>query len=350
MRIVHFLLPSIAQFLDKLCSSSVDNCAGWYLLIRGIRIYNNYTMPSLARRPAGKGKALTATLRPSKPAVVVLPVKSRYDLQFYPWDDYQDQIVVNSVEVEQKPFKTDKPLVGVEHYLHLLSHKPDYTHICIHPDEHRQSASHARFDSSSSDGDLSINPSIPYDHLPTPKAGYSLPVYQSHTTNPAVFLAIIRLAQRNIPSIDFTSALQHVPNMPAKKTASQLVYPGFADDYFHLPHWTDVRYTLAFLPHFYADERHAVGFYLPGRAHQPPDACFFAACSSEDLEEFGLVEYLVDEVNGALSMGAVGSREGVWLHIAEHEEWARVDVVAKTVWQKRLGACDPGEDGLFGKE
>jgi hypothetical protein len=115
---------------------------------------------------------------------------------------------------------------------------------------------------------------------------YHLPVYKAATYNPVVALAIVRVAEKNLPFVDFASALKNLPNLGPTE-----VYPAWRDDvdffdedvaYRRKP--TDLRIRIAFLPDYYRDGRHAVGFYTRKARSGSLGAVVFAPCTVADLK------------------------------------------------------------------
>jgi hypothetical protein len=98
-------------------------------------------MPPAKRKPAADGlskaKKPQAALKPTLEVTKVanVPLNSRYNLGHYPWDDHQDDIVVNSVEHADP--RGQKPLVGVDHYKQSLSQVGHYKHITYDFEDYR---------------------------------------------------------------------------------------------------------------------------------------------------------------------------------------------------------------------
>ncbi|KAF2819202.1 hypothetical protein CC86DRAFT_432263 [Ophiobolus disseminans] len=310
------------------------------------------TAPTLPRVRRGETSTLKVTRRPAR-----APPPPRTNLNYkraiYPWDDHQDDIIVNSIEtapVDGKP-------TGAEHYLQQLSRRTDeYRHVCSHPDEYRKLPKQDMFDDNVDvefGNELEVSTGINYTRLPDPptRSGlYTSRIYTATITNPAIFLAIVRVAQINIPMLDFVSGLNRLPNLPLDKAHPVLEKGVFPEDIPYKKSRWDVSMTFAFFPSFYADGRHALGYYHlhASTAHSPPmlTTCLFTPCSLADLKYFSLVEWLPGDVEE--HMACVGGRDGAWLDKSVVEEWEGWKLAVKVVgsragWQGRL-------EGYFWKE
>jgi hypothetical protein len=285
----------------------------------------------------------------SKPA---RPVGRRYNLGLYPWDDYQDIIVVNSVEEEDDQDLTHQ-LVGAEHYRAVISQHDDYKHVCVHFNEYRAHGQRVQDLSDTDDEDdaMRVKPEPHLDiedtHLPTPRSNYDQPIYQAWTTNPAVFLAIARIAQRNLRFLDLTSALDHLPNHPPDQPLPELVKGEFANDLPQASKKSDIKFTIVFLPNYYEDARHALGFFTLEDDAEPQHpkrvrtrTCLFTPCSTADLQEYGLVEQAAGKRVGKIK--AVGGYDGEWLDagiVEDWDDWRTCEMVAGRIWDKKVKKC-----------
>ncbi|KZM19430.1 hypothetical protein ST47_g9416 [Ascochyta rabiei] len=265
------------------------------------------------------------------------------------YEKHQDIIPVNSVENEENR----QQLTGVKHYLHMMSQlglnaKPSLDHIDYRSLGGAQDATDTVFDETSSH--------IPPTTQPLPSPPSSLPdynqsIYFGTTQNPVVFLSILRIAQHNLPSLDLSSALNHLPNMHASDTLPRLhpSAPGnlaplsFIDALPALPRTDKVKIHVAFLPAFYADARHSIGYFeilLSPRGAKKVGVCLFSPCAEEDLRRYGLVEYLQGrDDDGAEGMRRVGAGLGYWVTkdtVEEYEEWSLAWRIAQRVWEGRL--------------
>jgi hypothetical protein len=157
-------------------------------------------MPSVKRKLTVIPRDITnkrhhaATLKPvgyaaATPIKVISPAAVRYNQGLYPWDDYQDDIVVNSIEGDLDQYLS-RSLLGAEHYKTEISRRKDYMHPCVHFDEYRvigQRAENPLYSDDSENDDVQVKPEprllIEDTHLPTPHRHYDQAIY----------------AQRNIP-------------------------------------------------------------------------------------------------------------------------------------------------------
>ncbi|KAI4929102.1 hypothetical protein J4E85_005726 [Alternaria conjuncta] len=289
----------------------------------------------------------------------------------YPFDSHQDDIVVNTTELDTAPGYRR----GLVDYRHKLTLKKTYAHITtdyaedmkmtIPKDAITPLGSEAR-DDGDGDGDEdedddedgdekddekpnanAANPKskrdertyvpevsdtiIDYTKLPKPRCNrpnYVEYIYRATTTNPAVFLAILRVAERNLPFINFDSAITHLPNLlanarlpgipalsalssessdaleasassnhPQKKKANP---PAFTEDTPHEKKDADIPMTILFLPNLYKDGRHALGYYAlapeadPDTKQLNPEdvvQILFTPCGISDLVEARLLEW-----------------------------------------------------------
>ena len=278
----------------------------------------------------------------------------------YPFDSHQDDIVVNTTELDTAPGYRR----GLVDYRHKLTLKKTYAHITtdyaedmkmiipkdvVTPlgssplvgedgdenedgDEDEKSSANAD-NPKSKRYERTYVPEvsdtvIDYTRLPKPRCNrpnYVEYIYRATTTNPAVFLAILRVAERNLPFINFDSAITHLPNLPAnarlpaiptlsalspeppkssespthpqKKKASQ---PAFTEDTPHEKKEADIPMTILFLPNLYEDGRHAIGYYAlapeadPATKQLNPEdvvQILFTPCGIADLVEAKLLEW-----------------------------------------------------------
>jgi hypothetical protein len=311
--------------------------------------------------PSRVKKSQPATIRVARskaPAPIVRTVNTNYNRERYPWDDHQDDIVVNSVEAV-RPWVINSP-AGAEHYLQALNQHKEYKHICTHPNEYRRLLDTIEHDTETEDEpDSGSVPHLDIDYTRTPHPpnaidDYNNRIYAVNISNPAVFLAVIRIAQRNLPFMDFTSAINHLPNLPLHKSVPKPSKHGFTEDVPYEKRNTDTQMTLAFLPDFYHDGRHALGYYhlVPTASLAQPLAppvlgtCLFTPCTTSDLMHFKLVEWLPDKEYAEVQiMNVVGGRLGQWLHADVVEEWEAWKMVLSRGWQGRLALYFGKEEG-----
>jgi hypothetical protein len=189
-----------------------------------------------------------------------------------PCDSHQDDIVVHSVETDLGSIP-----VGVEHYVQELAKKDSYEHIgtdfaqyrgkgidaseLAHLNEHRHPDTSLKTKQKSTK-----QPAL--DTLPDARSKNYNPVYEGRTYNPLIPLAIVRIAQKNMLSFNFDSALDHLPNvdpcdpfpdLPGDGVfLDTLEYKGKSGD--NYTHDDDFPIHISFIPSYYADGRHCIGF------------------------------------------------------------------------------------------
>lgn len=271
------------------------------------------------------------------------------------FNTYQNTLIVNSVEEESNRQR----LAGMEHYRHMMNingydAKPSLDRV-------------VGGDSGASQDDMSTSDIFDNDvepdtltgsstrgtqpALPASPSSYSQPIYSGTTHSPVVFFSILRIAQQNLPSLDLTSALNHLPNIHPGDSLPQLRLsaPGnlapvpFIDNNAPPQRSNDADISIAFLPTFYSDARHALGYFevLPNTHNSKKvGVCLFTPCTEDDLRRYGLVEYLTGrEDEGVEGMSKVGASEGMWLDrdvVEEYEEWSLVWKVVSGVWKGRF--------------
>ncbi|KAF1915660.1 hypothetical protein BDU57DRAFT_452247 [Ampelomyces quisqualis] len=326
-------------------------------------------MPHPKSKPTVTVLPRGATLKPASannPAPATATNKTRFECGCYPWDSHQSSIIVRSVELNYTPQEGGlKPLVGVEYYLRMLSKEKAYEHICTHFDEYRKTGAdlEGKGNGEEDEGGGHVlrkkeeDEGVDYSIAPYPAATYEYPVYMTSTTNPALFLAIIRIAQHNLPTIDFRAAIAHLPNHPLDKPLPHLVKGKSPSSYPHKKGSNDTPMKLAFLPHFYQDGRHALGYFFNtppfdcADSHNPPDyrqqkrlwmqTCLFTPCTTEDLEAYGMVEWKRRRGRKVWeNIGSVGKHEGKWMSRDAAEEWKEWDegvYAVGEVWERRMG-------------
>ncbi|KAB2100190.1 hypothetical protein AG0111_0g11358 [Alternaria gaisen] len=363
-----------------------------------------------------RGPTSVLPLQPNKLLSFKQPLKIPKEKE-YPWDSHQDDIVVNSTELNTAGRK-----LGIDHYRHQLTLRKTYEHITTDFAEDMEklvprdalpvpSCSSPLF---SNDETKKENDDANMEHvehkiwdgkarLPKPKFNrldYDWPIYRATTTNPAVLLAIIRIAEKNLPFINFDSAITHLPNRAVNASLPILPFNNapnrrwkgkekavFTDDLPCEKKKGDQLMTLLFLPEFYKDGKHAVGYYdiAPGRDKsmrleaENVVQLLFTPCDTEDLVRWGLVHWvydagsideartLDDAANKALeeagkecsrSKGAeevgiekggeepdaelmeyVGARGGKWLDfgtVEDYDEWAEGFRIVRRIWERMI--------------
>ncbi|KAI4923162.1 uncharacterized protein J4E92_007916 [Alternaria infectoria] len=317
------------------------------------------------RAPAKRTVPKIVAPKPPAAPSAKQPAKPKKEKR-YPFDSHQDDIVVNTTELDTAPgFRR-----GIVDYRHKLTLKKTYNHIttdyaedmkmtipkdAVTPlgsemfvdgdgdsdndddedgddDEDENSSANADNPKSKRDERTYVpevsDTIIDYTKLPKPRCNrpnYVEYIYRAATTNPAVFLAILRVAERNLPFINFDSAITHLPNLlanarlpgipalsalspdttnpsasqnqPGEKKANQ---PAFTEDTPHEKKETDIPMTILFLPNLYEDGRHALGYYAlapeadPDTKQLNPEdvvQILFTPCGISDLVEARLLEW-----------------------------------------------------------
>ncbi|RYO58334.1 hypothetical protein AA0113_g7813 [Alternaria arborescens] len=363
-----------------------------------------------------RGPTSVLPLQPNK------PLSSKQSLKIpkkkeYPWDSHQDDIVVNSTELNTAGRKS-----GIDHYRHQLTLRKTYEHITTDFAEDMEKfiprdalpvpcsssplSSDGETKKENDDGDMEHVKHKIWDgkaRLPKPKFNrldYDWPVYCARTTNPAVFLAIIRIAEKNLAFINFESAVTHLPNRAVNASLPVLPFNSapnrkwkgkekavFTDDLLYEKKKDDQLMTVLFLPEFYKDGKHAVGYYdiAPGRDKsmrleaENVVQLLFTPCDTEDLVRWGLVHWVYDagsideagtlddaakkaleeagkecsrskgteevgiedqgEEPDAELMEYVGARDGKWLNfgtVEDYDEWAEGFRVVRRIWERMI--------------
>lgn len=305
----------------------------------------------------------------------------------HPWDSHQDDVVVNTAENGQTARRT-----GTEHYVHQISLWKGYEHIGTHPNEDArrrkredgEADAEAEADRGGSDEgegvkqesyedeDEEYDPSIDFTKAPilassspnSSKQLYTSKLYKGTTRNPAVCLAIARLVQRNLPYIDWTSALNHMPNLPPGVHAEDT--PARSDKGKGKAKMRDVDHdedlVILFLPDFYHDGRHALGYYMtspknPKAKEKRVTQILFSPCTSAQLQRYGLITYASDKGKGKgkekasewRHVQSVGASAGRWLDcdvVEDWDEWKEAVGVVGKVWEKRLKQTGVADLGL----
>ncbi|KAF1995119.1 hypothetical protein P154DRAFT_389090, partial [Amniculicola lignicola CBS 123094] len=210
------------------------------------------------------------------------------------WDTFQN-FVVNTVEDPE----SEAALQGVEHYRRLIARK-HYKHIQtdispyvagrIHPPT--MPIQNPPPDTSTEEPKLgALDKKFSTDTAPNPvelsKTG--APIYVTKTYNPLLALAITRIAEKNLPFVDFTSALNHLPNLEPSDPLPVLPV-GQHDQIFlgDIPYKrkaTDQKIEIVFIPDYYEDERHCLGFHTQEIPNEfAAESMLYTPCSQGDLE------------------------------------------------------------------
>lgn len=361
-----------APALRPVFSSSLSSC------------HNSYSRKGVKKPPKWKQrtpKPLTTPLKlkhllhphtlPASLKTPSYPSDSYYDKDDGDYDD--DIIIVNSVELGPSMRS-----IGVEHYLEQVAKLDSDDFTPPSSADYRRSRSaipslsgHSDSDSGEEEEEAGLenkkprgwpggDEGIDYSDVPAPTpstAEYQREIYKATTTNPAVFLAIIRIAEKNMPFINFDSALSHLPNLRPKDAL-----PKLRQGVMHTQQkerYGDLDMCVIFLPHFYQDGRHALGYYTlspepdnwswtPKQGHLFVKHEFFTPCTTQDLEMYNLVNYVkgLDDTTSSgghgLSvdcMNSVGARGGTWLAwdvVEDWEYWVSEYGVVRSVWERDL--------------
>ena len=269
-----------------------------------------------------------------------------------PTDTYQD-VPINSVETP-----CNDTNAGIVQYRQFLSDHIYYPSIGVSFDQYRTTHSDMRPSTpldTHADRKPTFGPGangIDFSEAPDGKrwGEYTRPVYKGTTSNPLIPLAIIRVAEKNLPFLNFQSALAHLPNLdPAEK------YPLWRDDIGFIENdttrqrrATDVRIRVVFLPYYYTDGLHAMGFYTRKRPSKRLAAVLFTPCTVADLKAAKLLAVnatnvkkgSVESADGLAWENVVpGVSTGAWSHpdvVEEFEDWKAVRQV-ESDWKIRLG-------------
>lgn len=262
-----------------------------------------------------------------------------------PTDSHQDDIIVNSIEIKQHGDSS-----GAAHYVECLNRHESYDKISVSFDEYRTNGRDVKslpnFDryrdecpaiKREATTDYSKPPSShPAEHL-------THPIYRGYTKNPLVCLAIIRVAQTNLPNINFDSALNHIHNIRPTDPFPQLPKDGqFTDDGAHIPRAGDAIIKTMFVPEYYQDGRHALGFYMrisPGIA-----SVLFTPCTNGDMLQYGLFKLRADEDHGTWEDTVVASNRGTWYRKVEVGYWSSGISWVSDYWAKKLKLIMGGEE------
>ncbi|KAI4640824.1 hypothetical protein J4E93_008417 [Alternaria ventricosa] len=319
------------------------------------------------RAPAKRTVPKIVAPKPPAAAPSTKPPAKPQKEKRYPFDSHQDDIVVNTTELDTAPGYRR----GLVDYRHKLTLKKTYAHITTDYAEDMkmtipkdavtplgsETVGDGDGDDDDDDGDDDDedeksktnvdNPKskrdertyvpeisdtiIDYTRLPKPRCNrpnYVEYIYRATTTNPAVFLAILRVAERNLPFINFDSAITHLPNLAANARlpgipglsalSSELSealeasepsnhpqkhkpnQPAFIEDTPHEKKEADMTMTILFLPNLYEDGRHALGYYAlapeadPDTKQLNPEdvvQILFTPCGISDLVEARLLEW-----------------------------------------------------------
>jgi hypothetical protein len=175
---------------------------------------------------------------------------------------------------------------------------------------------------------------------------YQYPVYRGTTYNPMIALAIVHVAEKNLPFTTFHSALSHLPNVgPTEQNPLWRDDIDFIDkDILHDRKRTDLKIRVVFLPDYYLDGRHAIGFYTRKTPSRRLGAILFTPCTAADLRAAKLWTLFESDGGTGSDQDAawedvlVGVSDGEWFHADVVEEYAFWKNNIKVVkdWEIRL--------------
>jgi len=287
-----------------------------------------------------------------KPALSSAPVEATVNKNYedgqYLWDDTQDLVLISSEIAD-----ADTTIHGFLQYRQLTN-----PNICVHFDEYRTNEQQDK-DIPDSDSEADEEESgardVDIDYTcpakpPALRTYYHQPIYVANTFVSAIFLAIIRIAQKNMPFLDLRSALIHLPNVVPTAAMPKLSGDVFTGDIPSPKRPSHVPMNVALLPNFYADGRHAIGYFHMRMRINSGDkhtqTCLFTPCTTAELRYYGLIEHLPEDGKIA-SVPHVGSRNGNWLHddvVEDCEWWHMTWLQASYVWETRMGIFRGAEE------
>jgi hypothetical protein len=122
---------------------------------------------------------------------------------------------------------------------------------------------------------------------------YLLPIFKGKTYNPTVAFAITRLAQERIPFIDFSYALNHLPNFdPTSPYPNITECLSFLDDLPSPVNPSDLPIQVIFIPGFFQSGHDCIGYVVRsgGRGqYRSRPTLLFTPCTMDDLAALGLL-------------------------------------------------------------
>ncbi|KAL1608082.1 hypothetical protein SLS60_003021 [Paraconiothyrium brasiliense] len=278
-----------------------------------------------------------------------------------PLDSFQD-CVVNSIESAPggRNYRT-----GFEHYLYLTKrYAAQYKNVSVEFNTYRHAAplNAPPGDPLPDTAPQSLDPGLPdprfdYKTLPDHIKEYTQPIYKARTYNPLISLAIIRLAEKNLPFMDFSSNLTHLPNVGPQTLPpefppveeEEMPFLDMATTWAVLPGDQDI--TILFLPNYHVDGRHAIGYYTRKVPSKRFCSMLFTPCTTSELRLAGLLDFVpidsdlgvsdipnaeIGEDGGAVpwDVTEVGVKDGKWLYPIEEDivAWEDAEDVAGWEW------------------
>ncbi|KAH7122714.1 hypothetical protein B0J11DRAFT_569474 [Dendryphion nanum] len=190
------------------------------------RLPANAGMPPQTAIPPRQRSLYTQNTRTMRPLGVFYHPDPRARA---PPDSHQDDIVVNSVE-----FDEGEKFTGVADYVHQLqeheTRQSPYITIRTEPDHNILPTDDLERDIPPSTTHLL--PNVDYTRYPRiAHRNKATLIYSGSTYNPLIPLAIIRIAEKNMPFFNLLSAKNHIPNIhPSTPYPRIPPNPGFLDD------------------------------------------------------------------------------------------------------------------------
>ncbi|KAF2714970.1 hypothetical protein K504DRAFT_496866 [Pleomassaria siparia CBS 279.74] len=261
-----------------------------------------------------------------------------------PKDSHQDDIVVKSTEMHRRDLG-----VGLAHYQERLNDHTSYDIISTDFLHYRNNGKDPEgvpdLDRYREDyPQLVRDRSIDYTKPPQGHHAGHLhsPIWRGQTFSPLVCLAIIRVAQSNLPFVNFESALNHLINLgpmdpfPRLPTSST-----FVDDVEYQPRPNDLPIKTVFVPHYYLDGRHALGFYV--RLSSSHTTVVFTPSSDDDLYRLGLFDFQAVD-RGSWEDTIIATNEGEWVGKEDTANWTSLLHWVSHSWVNRLFLTMGGQE------
>lgn len=244
-------------------------------------------------------------------------------------------------------------LVGIAHYRKILEQRQDLQKLCdnsvLEPGGNcTPTGELIDIDDATQSTRSSVpDPGIDYTKrpaAPTTQSEYESDIYSATTYSAAVCLAIIRIAEKNLSSIDFSSAVTQLPNLAPTDALPALPRGTFTGNLPYTRRESSIPVKIAFLPEYYADYRHALGYYChrpdlanPGRTQLT--TIVFTPCTTADLENWDMLRYEAGkEGDGVYGFDVVGVEGGRWLDVDSVEDCTEWDFAYRVTmrWEKRV--------------
>ena len=261
-----------------------------------------------------------------------------------PTDSHQDNIIVNSIEAPDYGSPA-----GASHYTDCLSKQDSYKNISVDFNNYRTNGKSLqalpdldRY----KDTYPSIDRDSTIDYTEHPKSHHPAdnpwPIFRGSTKNPLVCLAIIRAAQLNLPTVNFDSALSHLTNLKPTDPFPQLPQDSkFVDDVAYEAHPEDEVIRIIFIPEYYVDGRHALGYHVRGSLEDP--TLLFTPCTLGDITRLGLFKVLPDD-DGSWETTVVAANEGHWYDKESLTSWNLLHDWVAVSWVEKVRLMQGGEE------